>query len=322
LCGALFVVGGNPVTALPDVERIVEAFRSLDVLAVSDVVHTDTTALATHVFPCAGQLERSDLPHFVDQFQPVVATQYAPAVFAPGAERKPMWWPFAKLAERLGVDVLASGTRADTVTDDELLAVLADRSRASFADLQASPTAIVADTAAFGWVEERLLPEGRWRIAPAPLVAQLAELREPAPLVLLPRRQLRHLNSQLRDPVAAGGRADTPEILVHPADAAQAGIVDGDRVAVVSADGSLVGDARVDDTIRRARCRCRTASPSPTWAGSPAACMTSIHSPAWCCSRASPSGSRPRRATSDSALVATRDREQQSRRDGPSRMSR
>ena len=51
---ALFVVGGNPVTALPDVERIVEAFRSLDVLAVADVVHTDTTALATHVFPCAG----------------------------------------------------------------------------------------------------------------------------------------------------------------------------------------------------------------------------------------------------------------------------
>ena len=149
------------------------------------------------------------------------------------------------------MDVLASGTTADTVTDDELLAVLADRSRVSFADLQASPTAIVADTAAFGWVEERLLPEGRWRIAPEPLVAQLAELREPAPLVLLPRRQLRHLNSQLRDPVAAGGRADTPEILVHPADAAEAGIVDGDRVAVVSADGRLVGDARVDDTIRR-----------------------------------------------------------------------
>ena len=246
---ALFVVGGNPITSLPEVERLTSAFGQLDVLVVSDVVHTDTTALATHVLPCAGQLERSDLPHYIDQFQPVVATQYAPAVFPPQAERKPMWWQFAKLAERLGIDVLAPGTTADSVTDDELLAVLANRSRATFAELQESPTAVVADTAVFGWVEEWVLPSGRWRIAPEPLVAQLAEIRDTPPLVLVPRRQLRHLNSQLRD--LAGARNDVPDVLVHPADAAEAGIDDGDEIVVESATGRLVGTARLGESIRR-----------------------------------------------------------------------
>ena len=247
---ALFVVGGNPITSLPDVERLKAAFAKLDVLVVSDIAHTDTTALATHVLPCAGQLERPDIPHYIDQFQPVVASQYGAAVFAPAAERKPMWWPFAKVAEGLGLDVLAPDADPDVVTDDELLSVLADRSRASFAELQEAPTALVAETAVFGWVEERGLPGGRWRLAPEPLADQLAELPDPPTLVLTPRRQLRHLNSQLRELAEQGPRRDHPEVLVHPVDAEAAGIADGDEVRVESASGHLVGVARVDESIR------------------------------------------------------------------------
>ncbi|MCZ7526686.1 MAG: molybdopterin-dependent oxidoreductase [Acidimicrobiia bacterium] len=248
---ALLVVGGNPVTSLPETGRLVKAFERLDVLAVADVVATDTTAFATHVLPCAGQLERADVPHYIDQFQPAVASQYTPAVFAPAAERKPMWWVFAALAERMGMSVLPSGTPADRCSDDDLIRVLADRSRASFEELRDAPTGLVADEAVFGWVEERVLPDGRWRLAPAPLVEQLASLGEPAPLVLVPRRQLRHLNSQLRDVAAPRGKLDPPEILIHPVDAAGAGVADGTRVVVASSSGELEGTARVDDSIRR-----------------------------------------------------------------------
>lgn len=81
---------------------------------------------------------------------------------------------------------------------------------------------------------------------------QLEALAPPAPLVLVPRRQLRHLNSQLREPAAtAGARPDLPEVLVHPADAEAAGVVHGQAVEVRSGAGAIVGMLRVDEEIRR-----------------------------------------------------------------------
>lgn len=248
---ALFVLGGNPVTALPEVPRLVEALGKLDVLAVADVVHTDTTGLATHVLPCTGQLERPDVPHTVDQFLPVLGTRYTPAVVAPAAERRPMWWPLAQLGRRLGIDVLPAGLDPDGCSDDDLLATLFERSPVDFDELRRERV-VVERPAVHGWVEQNLLPDGRWRVAPELLVRQLDELGPPPPLVLVPRRQLGHLNSQLRGVAARTVRGDRlPDVLVHPADAKAAGIADGDAVEVRSATGSLVGTARVGDGIRR-----------------------------------------------------------------------
>ena len=51
------------------------------------------------------------------------------------------------------------------------------------------------------------------------------------PLVLVPRRQVRHLNSQL------DFLGEVAEVIVHPDDAAAAGVVDGQPVTVRSAHG-------------------------------------------------------------------------------------
>jgi anaerobic selenocysteine-containing dehydrogenase len=246
---ALFVVGGNPVTSFPDATRTAAALRRLDVLAACDIVHSETTALATHVFACADPLERADLPHYIDAHLPAVATQYTPAVVRPGAERRPLWWSFAQLGARLGLD-LVRGLDPDTCTDDDLLAGLAARSPSSLEELRQAGGAVVADDAVFGWVE-RALPDGRWRLAPEPLVAQLSRLTDPAPLVLVPRRQPGHVNSAMRDRAVPGRRRDQPFVQIHPADAADAGVRDGERVRVSSPTGSLTGTARVDPDIRR-----------------------------------------------------------------------
>ena len=242
---ALFVLGGNPMTSLPEVDRLEKALAGLDLLVVSDVVHTTTTALATHVLPCLGQLERPDLPHNIDQFQSAVATQYTAAVVPPRGERRPMWWPYAHIARRLGHDLL-DGRDPDQVTDEVLLEELADRSRMSFAVLRDSPTGVVAEDSVMGWVEQGLLPDGRWQVAPAELVEQLEHIPNPAPLVLLPQRQARHLNSQLVDLAEHKGPSDQPEARVHPADALAAGIEDGFPILVSSATGTVELVARVD----------------------------------------------------------------------------
>src|SRR5262249_23484445 len=58
---ALIVTGGNPLTAFPQPARLRAALATLEVLAVVDVTETPLTALATHVLPATGQLERADL---------------------------------------------------------------------------------------------------------------------------------------------------------------------------------------------------------------------------------------------------------------------
>ncbi|MDA8267046.1 MAG: molybdopterin-dependent oxidoreductase [Actinomycetota bacterium] len=248
---ALIVVGGNPLTSLPEAGRLRGALAKLDVLAVADIRHTDTTALATHVLACAGQLERADVPHFVDQFQAAVVSQYTSAVVPIGADRRPMWWCFTDLGRRMGHHVLPGGADPDRTCDDDVIAPLVGRARLSFDQLRASPTAVVADEAVFGWVTERALPGGRWRLAPRALVEQLANLAPPASFVVVPRRQARHLNSQLRDPLGTERTLDEPELLVHPDDAAELGLHQGAPARVRSSSGQVTGIVRVDPGLRR-----------------------------------------------------------------------
>jgi anaerobic selenocysteine-containing dehydrogenase len=244
---ALVVFGGNPMRALPNPERVAAALGRLDVLAVLDVIATDTTELATHVLPVTGQLERADLPLTIDQFVVTLSTQYTPAVVTPGAGRRASWWVFAELAQRLGKSVLPEGLTTSSCSDDDLLRVIADRSRGSWEQLVDERVAVVDPV--YGWVLDGVLPEGRWRLAPALLVEQFEGLAlvGPAPIALIPRRQVRHLNSQLTSGV---DRADQPSVLVSDVDAARLGVIDGALIAISSANGRIEAVATVTDEVR------------------------------------------------------------------------
>jgi anaerobic selenocysteine-containing dehydrogenase len=236
---ALFVLGGNLITALPNPERVERALRNIDALVVLDVQRTATTDVASHVFACADQLERPDtLP--LELNANAVYQQYTDAVVAAPATRPPMWRTIGNIARGLGLDLLGSGADPDTVPTETVLARIA-RS-VPLETLRQSDDVYIEAPAAYGWVTPRL-PLGKWNLAPEPLVDQLASMAAPAPLVLTPRRPVRRMNTQH---YRAG---DRPEALVHPRDAAAAGIVDGELVEVSSATGSLRLPARVTTAI-------------------------------------------------------------------------
>lgn len=248
---ALIVYGGNPLSSFPEPERLAAALASLDVLAVLDVVHTETAELATHALGCTDPLERADVPYFLDQFLAEVGSRYTPPVVAPAAGHRHAWQIFHALGQQLGIEVLPADVDAQHVTEDELLARIAARARKPFQDWR-EQRLVVEETSTFGWVEASL-PDGRWRVAPPELVRQLGELLAAEPdhgLLLIPRRQPRHMNSLLRD-AGASGRLDEPSVLVHPADADAGGIRDGEPVVVRTAAGEMHGIARVDAHLRR-----------------------------------------------------------------------
>lgn len=171
-----------------------------------------------------------------------------------------MWRVLGELGERLGVDALGVPGPVHEVDDLRLLSGLLSRARADVEDVLGADGAVVAERKVVGWVRERVLPGGRWSLAPDALVTALGRL--PAtegvgrsssgslgPLLLVPRRQLRQLNSQLPAGTADGRRAH-PTAQLHPRDADERGIEDGEEVLVRSRVGSWQGRCEVTPSVR------------------------------------------------------------------------
>ena len=231
---------------LPDTARVTCALGQLELLVSSDIIAGDTTAMATHVLPTADQLERADLPAGTDLTMTGVFSQYTAPIVPLAAERRPMWWSLAQIGRRLGHDVLPGGADPDVATDDDVLAHMARKARSTFEELRANDGALMSEPAVYGWVSEVLL-DGRFNVAPAALVERLSGLGSPSPLVLIPRRQVRHMNSvHYRD-------GDRFEVLMHPDDGLSAGATDGGHVVVTSATGNghRLGSFRLRRSSRR-----------------------------------------------------------------------
>lgn len=247
---ALFINGGSPLTAFPEPDRLREALRSLELLVVIDVVANELSEMATHVLPAAAMLERSDLPGGWSQHM-----AYTPPVVPIGADRRKTWWMFAQLGRRLGFEVV-EGLDPDTATDDDVLAAFAASGRQPPAELFASGPRGVILPRIYGWVHERVLPDGKWQIAPDALLDRLPDLLKPAEpssgLMLVSGRELHNHNRMAYGRYGHKRFAEDhlPSIGIHPEDAAQNGLGEGENVTLTGERGSLSGTLRIDRGLR------------------------------------------------------------------------
>jgi anaerobic selenocysteine-containing dehydrogenase len=251
---AFLNLGGNIIRSFPDARALTSALKKLDVFMTIEIIGNETTALSTHVLPTKDQLERPDMTLW-DFLSPRINAQYTPAIVNPVGDRRSAWWVLAELMRRLGHEppgTLPADDRAPGA-DDAMLERLMPHARCTFTELTKNRYAESGrDELPARWVEDHIQRLGGWRLAPAPLVEQLAAVsgahlaarRSPASLSLTPRRQRRHLNAQL---LFLGSPMD---VLLHPADAQAVGVTDGQQVVVRSEKGELVGTARVDKSVR------------------------------------------------------------------------
>ena len=260
----LIVVGGNPVTAFPDTERTRAALASLDTLVVIDVLPTETTELATHVLPAVDQLERADTTWLLDSYQLAVAAQHTPAVVAPAAERRPVWWMVGSLAERLGLSALPRGVTVDSVTDEDLLRPVLERSVGGPEVVVGAPSGVVQRR---GRLRLGARPRAaRWRLAARrrprcstsspPTVAGDHRRRRADPprrpgdgLVLDPPPPAAHheLPAARHRPARCAGRTDRGR--PRPSVGHRRLGPDGTAVTVTSQWGSVTGELRSDDRL-------------------------------------------------------------------------
>jgi anaerobic selenocysteine-containing dehydrogenase len=239
---ALLVAGGNPLVALPQPARFLEAIATLDALVVVDCFDSELANHATHLLPAAWQLERSDLVLRQDR------TQFSPAVVPIFSERRQAWWIFATLADRLGLSPIVDGLTSTTADDNTVLRQFeAQAGRKDDSALQAGTCGVMASIH-YGWVHEQVLEEGRWRLVPEPMPRQLAsawERRCNTTRVIAGRRMNSNNSVHYAEPAAA-----TPAIYVSADLATSHKIEDGTVVRLRSTAGEIVGTASIDHRLR------------------------------------------------------------------------
>ncbi len=239
----LVVAGGNPLTALPEPDRLRATLSRLDALVMVDVVESELTSLATHVLPATGQLERFDVT-LTSQLSVRSAVQSTDAVVTAGGRRRPAWWIFASLAERAGVGLV--GEAGPDALDDRafLERLLAASPLGADAILDAGSHGLPIPVEV-GWVRG-LLPDGKWRIAPPVLLERLLGSVAPAEhLVLVPRRDGVWNNS-----IRYGRKGEERIVRLHPIDAEAAGVHGGDEADVSSVHGELTAVVAIDPSLR------------------------------------------------------------------------
>lgn len=238
---ALFVTGGNPLTAFPQPARLRAALAQLDVLAVVDVAENECTELATHVLPATGQLERADLT-LAEPTALRAGLQTTRAVVEPGADRRPVWWMFAALDAAMGRTATAPEMPND-VSEEQYLRGLLRHARLDADDVFAAGPHGIDNGTEYGWVRETFLPAGTWRIAPAPMLERLARWHDPEAhaVVMAPRREMAASNS-----VVYGAGNATPVVRTHPALAPPTA-----TVTLTTPNGTITASLAEDENVRR-----------------------------------------------------------------------
>ncbi|TGD76127.1 molybdopterin oxidoreductase [Mangrovimicrobium sediminis] len=250
----LFNFGGRLLRSFPDTNALERTLGDLELHVMTEILHNETTAFATHVLPTKDGIERAELSRW-DTLGWNLSMQYSAPLVAPLGERRSAWWVISQIMRRAGLPVPAHVPDCEPTqeADEAMLAHLMTGARCSFEELQAKGYVERPLEFPAPWVDRHIERIGGWRLAPQRLVEQWNEMRAldaeqgdaPKPLCFSSRRQRRKFNAQLD---FLGEEANA---LLHPLDAEAHGIRDGQMVRVSNDSGVVEFVARIDPGVRR-----------------------------------------------------------------------
>ncbi|MFJ8748662.1 molybdopterin oxidoreductase family protein [Streptomyces sp. NPDC102441] len=253
---SLLVMGSNPVVSAPNAGHIEERLKSLDFLAVADVVLSETAALADVVLPVTQWAEESGTTTSLEGR--VLLRQRA--VTPPEGVRSDLEVLHA-LAGALGH---GKGFPADP---EEVFEELRRASAGGPADYAGITYARIAAEDGVFWpcpdeqhagtprlfLERFATDDGRARFVPVTHRAAAEETDAEYPVVLTTGRVVSQYQSgaQTRRVAELNAAAPGPFVELHPRLAERIGVAEGEEVAVTSRRGRAVAPARITVAIRQ-----------------------------------------------------------------------
>ncbi|MET9844859.1 molybdopterin oxidoreductase family protein [Streptomyces ossamyceticus] len=252
---ALLVFGSNPVVSAPRAAHVEERLRALDLLVVSDVVLSETAALADVVLPSAQWAEETGT---LTNLEGRVVLRRK-AVDPPPQVRTDLQI-LSALADRLGVhhgfpaeprDVFEELRRASAGGPADYSGISYERITGEGGVFWPCPGEDHPGTPRL-FLDSFATPDGRARMVAVDYRPVAEPPDERYPLYLVTGRVLAHYQSgaQTRRVPALRAAEPGPFVELHPHLADRLGVADGDQVAVVSRRGRAVAPARLSTAIR------------------------------------------------------------------------
>ena len=258
----VWIVATNPVVSQPDAQRFAAALRRAELVIVQDAYHpTETSALAHVVLPAAGWGEKDGTQTNSERRVSLMRKAVAP----PG-EALPDWEIFARVARALGHRQQFAWRSAAEVHAEYVRTTAGracDQSGLSHERLRrGGPVQWPVPSRGLDGEEhdgtERLYAnrrfqtaDGRAQMVPTPHAEPADSPSEEFPLVLSTGRLPHQWHTMTRTGKSRELLAADPEpfVSMHRADAARAGVADGEQVLIRSRRGRASMRVRVSDEV-------------------------------------------------------------------------
>ncbi len=253
---AMYIVGENPLLSEPNLHHATDLICALDFLVVQDLFLHETAELADVVLPACSFAEKDGT--FTNSERRIQRVRRA---IAPVGLARPDWEILCDVARRMapgaGVDPAQFAYGSASEVFDEFARLMPQIRGISYERLEGeggiqwpcpSP-----DHPGTRYLYADSFPRGLARFVPVRQRAVAEETPDDEyPLVLNTGRVLYHWHGGTITRRVAGlmEQVDTVPVAVHPADAAVAGIQEGDPVLVFSRRGRMGGKAVVTDAVQ------------------------------------------------------------------------
>ncbi len=246
----MYIMGENPIISDPDIAHAEHWFRELEFLAVHDLFLTETARYADVVLPGSSFAEKTGT--FVNTERRI---QVAHQAVAPPGQARGDLEILVELSRRLGLE-----TPFETAQDvmAEIARVTPSWRGVAYERLEGAglqypvPTADSPGTS-FLFDDHFPTADGRATFVPVEYAPPVELPDEEYPFVMNTGRQLYHWHTGTMTRRASGldRREPTPVVEIHPDDARELGVGDGDAVRLTSRRNSMVSSCRISERVAR-----------------------------------------------------------------------
>jgi len=260
----IWVERGNPVTQNPETNTVLKAFRSMDFRVVVDQFLTDTAREADLVLPAKTMFEQADVINAY--WHPYI--QYKAKVIDPPGEVKPESEIYYLLAKRFGIseDELKNNIPApnEGAVEKFLIEKLKPFSELNLDDLKIGPVmAPATEEIAFsdyvfptpsGKIElHSEEAANRWSCNPLPDFEEVEESTKNSKnkFNLMTPNTKNRIHSQFNNLKLIEQFSEKPLFYLHPIDAKDKYINEGDQVRVFNDRGELKGEVKIDFGLKQ-----------------------------------------------------------------------
>jgi anaerobic selenocysteine-containing dehydrogenase len=261
----LWVERGNPVTQNPETHKVLEAVRGLEFRVVVEQFMTDTAREADIILPAKTMFEQTDVinAYWHDYIQ------LKKKVIDPPGEVKPETEIYRLLAERLDFPHEQVAEHLPGPSDEDIERYIEKRlerfPELTLEKLERGPI-LSPSHEEVAWSDYRFpTPSGKIEILSGEAekrwgVDALPTYREPIesvrgsdkyPLYLMTPTTKGNIHSQFHNLTMIREVSSGPSVTMHPADAKEKGIQEGDKVRIFNGRGELELEARFDYGTKR-----------------------------------------------------------------------